>query len=314
MLSSKRSFSLLFICLLICVIAATVKLPSVYGWGLHGHWLSGRAAGMKIPAEMPKFFRKSVDQFAYLNPDPDRWRDRQEADIDKAFGIGASFDHYIDLEFVPLGALKLPTRYDFIAELVKANRKPSEAGFAPFRSLEMFQSLRVQFKLWRAEKDGTRRRYIEERIINDAGILGHYITDLANPHHTTMHHNGWVGDNPKGYTTYSRERGFHARFEEEFVQARVKLDDVLPLISATPRVFTSPRDEIIAHTERSHAKLEELYILDKREQFSATNNSADHKKFAVERLAAGAEMLRDLWWTAWITSAPTAPAAAAKTN
>jgi hypothetical protein len=29
----------------------------------------------------------------------------------------------------------------------------------------------------------------------------------------------------------------------------------------------------------------------------------EHKAFAAARLAAGAEMLRDLWYTAWVTSA-----------
>ena len=30
---------------------------------------------------------------------------------------------------------------------------------------------------------------------------------------------------------------------------------------------------------------------------------AGFKAFATDRLAAGARMLRDIWWTAWVTSA-----------
>jgi hypothetical protein len=290
--------------LLIIVIGLVIVSPlGVRGWGEHGHLLSGRAAALKLPAEMPRFFRKSVEQLSYLNPEPDRWRDRQEADLDKAIDASAP-DHYIDMEFVPAGALKAANRYDFIAELVKAGRKPAEAGFVPYRMLEVFQRLRIEFKLWRAEKDRTKKRFIEERIINDAGVLGHYVADAANPHHTTMHHNGWVGDNPKGYTTYSRERGFHFRFEGEFVRARIQLNDVLPLVGSGARSIERPREEIIAYIERSHSKVEELYQLDKRLAFGESNTSVEHKKFAAERLAAGAEMLRDLWWTAWATSAP----------
>jgi hypothetical protein len=55
----------------------------VSGWGPKGHEMSGRAAALKLPEEMPRFFRKSVDQLAYLSPEPDRWRDRVEADLDK---------------------------------------------------------------------------------------------------------------------------------------------------------------------------------------------------------------------------------------
>jgi hypothetical protein len=42
--------------------------------------------------------------------------------------------------------------------------------------------------------------------------------------------------------------------------------------------------------------------LEKKEAFGEPTKSAEHKKFAQERLAAGAQMLRDLWWTAWVTS------------
>ncbi|HEU0183874.1 MAG TPA: nuclease, partial [Blastocatellia bacterium] len=59
----------------------------------------------------------------------------------------------------------------------------------------------------------------------------------------------------------------------------------------------------------SNALVEQLYILDKQEKFGAETKSPEHKKFVSERLAAGAQMLRDLWWTAWVTSAPSpAPA------
>ena len=33
------------------------------------------------------------------------------------------------------------------------------------------------------------------------GVMGHYVGDGSQPLHTTMYFNGWVGDNPNGYTT-----------------------------------------------------------------------------------------------------------------
>ncbi len=288
-------------CLVLLVCLWMIQPSGARGWGFHGHALSGRIAAMKLPVDMPGFFRRSVDQLSYLNPEPDRWKERAEADIDKAT-TAASIDHYIDLEYVPAGAFNAPTRYDFGLEMIKAGRKATDAGFAPYRMLELFQRVRIEFRLWRVEQNRTRRGWIEQRIINDAGLLGHYLSDGANPHHTSIHHNGWVGANPNGYTVFSRERGFHFRFEDEFVGSRIQINDVLPLVSGNARVLDKTRDEIIAYLRRSHARLEELYILDKREAFSATTTSIDHKKFAAARLAAGAEMLRDLWWTAWVTS------------
>ncbi len=300
--------------LLLCsLVVAALIAPAlnVKGWGPQGHEMSGRAAAMKLPEQMPGFFRKAVAQLSYLNPEPDRWRDRAEADLDKALDSASAPDHFIDLELVPPAAFDAANRYEFTAELIKAGRRPTNVGFVPFRILELFQSLRIQFRLWRAERDSNKRRWIEQRIINDAGILGHYVSDAANPLHTTIHYNGWSGDNPKGYTVFTREKdqGIHYRFEELYVQTRIQLKDIPPLIGKE-RVIEKPREEIWNYLRSSNALVEQLYILDKQEKFSAETRSPEHKKFVSERLAAGAQMLRDLWWTAWVTSAP-APAHAA---
>ena len=45
-----------------------------------------------------------------------------------------------------------------------------------------------------------------------------------------------------------------------------------------------------------------LYELDKQEPFGQNTASAAHKAFAVQRLNTGVEMLRALWWTAWLKS------------
>ena len=293
----------LLICFAIALALALIQPAGVQGWGLEGHLMAGRAAAMKLPAEMPKFFRKAVDQLSYLNPEPDRWRDRGESNLDRAMDSAAAPDHFLDLELVPESATRALNRYDFTAEMIKAGQPPTKAGFVTYRILELFQRVRAEFRLWRAETDGKRRNWIEQRIINDAGILGHYVSDVSNPHHTTIHFNGWSGDNPKGYTVFTREpnQGIHYRFEEEYVKTHIQLNDVLPLVGES-RVIEKPRDEIWSYLRSSNRLVEQLYMLDKQEKFNAQTQSPAHKKFVSERLAAGAGMLRDLWWTAWTTS------------
>lgn len=287
--------SVLFLLVLTLVLAVP---QNVRAWGYHGHEISGLAAALKMPAETPVFMLESSRQLSYLTPEPDRWRDRTESDLDPAMKA-FSPDHYIDMEFVPEGALLTAAdRYAFIEALQKAGRKPAEAGFVPYRIMELFQTLRMEFRLWRVTKDRITRAMIEERIINDAGILGHYVTDGANPHHTSMHHNGWVGDNPKGYST---DKTMHYRFEGQYVETHLQLNDLLPLIG-TVRVFAKPREEVIAFLQASRAQLETLYELEKKESFNDVTKSEEHKQFVSKRLAAGAQMLRDLWWTAWVTS------------
>ena len=300
---SLRNLSLLMVLALFFLsFGPSFELTGVRSWGLHGHTIAGKAAALKVPAEMPEFFRKATDQLSYLNPEPDRWRDRVESQIERAMDSAAAPDHFVDLELVPEAARGAVNRYDFAAELIKAGQKPATVGLSTYRMLELFQRLRVEFRLWRVETNPRKRQWIEQRIINDAGILGHYVTDAANPHHTTIHYNGWSGANPKGYTTYSRERGFHFRFEEEFVGAKIGINDLLPLVGQNSRVIQNPRVEIWSFLQQSNGLVEQLYILDKQEPFSATTASPDHKKFATERLAAGSTLLRDLWWTAWSTS------------
>jgi len=309
-MKNKRTIRIarLLLCSLVSAAALMGTSFDTHGWGAHGHELSGRAAAMKLPEQMPNFFRKAVDQLSYLNPEPDRWRSREESNLDKAMDSAYAPDHFLDLELVPPAAFNAVSRYEFTAELIKAGQKPTTAGFAPFRILELFQSLRIQFRLWRAEQDSNKRGWIEQRIINDAGVLGHYVSDVANPHHTTVHFNGWSGDNPKGFTVFTNEpnQGFHYRFEDLYVQTHIQLNDVAPLIG-NERVIDKPREEIWNCIRSSNALVEQLYTLDKQERFNAETKSPEHKKFVSERLAAGARMLRDLWWTAWITSAP-APA------
>ncbi len=278
----------------------------VQGWGPDGHDISGRAAAMKLPREMPGFFRTSVEQLGFLNNEPDRWRDRAESTIDKAMDQAFAPDHFLDLEEVPPVVLGAVNRYDYAEELFKLRKKPWQTGFAPYRILELFQRMRVDFRLWRTETNEKKRKWIEQRIVNDGGIMGHYVADLANPLHTTIHYNGWTGNNPNGYTSVTREpnQGFHYRFEEEFVKSKIQLNDVTSKVSEKGRVIEKPREEILKYLRDSNALVEQAYILDKQERFNAATASAEHKKFVAERLAFGAEMLRDLWWTAYVTSDP----------
>ena len=289
------------------VVLHASTLPVHRIWGEAGHRITAQAASAALPADMPRFFRDAAPQLAYLNPEPDRWKERAEGSRDQALDGGSSPDHFLDLEMIPPAerarALAARDRYAFTAQLRAGGVDPSKAGALPFAMLELTQRLRVAFRQWRVAPNDTQRAWIEARIVNDAGILGHYVADASNPAHTTIHYNGWVGENPEGYATDNR---FHGRFESAFVQARVQLADVQPAVVASPNQFETLRPAIVEYFMRTHGEVERLYRLDKASPFNGSNTTPANKAFAVERLAAGATMLRDLWWTAWITSAPVA--------
>lgn len=285
-------------------ILAVFAVPAaLLAWGEAGHRITGFAAAATLPADMPAFFRTAGNELSYLNPEPDRWRDRDERAEDPALDGATAPDHFIDMEMAPATvlahALRAPDRYAYLDTLAAAHIDGSAMGLLPFRMLELSQMVREDFRLWRAAHDSTTRAYIERRIIDDAGIVGHYVADGSNPAHTTIQFNGWKGPNPNGYAT---DRRFHYRFESAYVKSHIASGDVIARVDTTARVLTDLRSAIIDYLEQSNAQVERMYQLDKAHPFNERTTSAADKEFVVARLAAGAQMLRDIWYTAWVTS------------
>ena len=283
------------------VVAAAFVLVA---WGDAGHRMTGEAAALSMPGSTPAFFHRASKQLGYLNPEPDRWKDRAERDADRALDGAFNADHFIDIEMAPpavlAAALAAPNRYAYADTLRKAGVDATVFGFLPFATLEYAQKLRVDFRNWRAAPDSV-KPFIETRILDDAGILGHFVADGSNPLHASDQYNGWTRANPNGYAT---DKQTHARFESGYVGAKIKLADVMAQMDTNARVLPDFRTAIIAYLRESNAQMIPFYELDKRTRFDTNTTAVENKTFTVGRLAFGAKMLRDIWWTAWVTSAP----------
>lgn len=268
-------------------------------WGPTGHAMVGRAAAERLPDDMPAFFRNAGPRLAWLNAEPDRWRGEASRELDEAF----KYDHYIDLENVPAGALEASDRFAFLAALYRAGLEDPErdAGFLPFRIVELYQRLENGFARWRSSPPGEERAWIEARILNDAGILGHYVADAAQPHHTTIHFNGWSPDapNPAGYTT---DREFHWRFESLYVDANIAYSDVLARVPVRAPAIRDVRAAVMRYIMDSHAQVVPLYAIEQSVGFDPDRTGPEAEAFTLDRLAAGADMLRALWHAAWVAS------------
>src|SRR5205814_472089 len=130
---------------------------------------------------------------------------------------------------------------------------PRLVGMLPYRAAELFQQVRVSFRRWRTASDPKTKSFLEARIIDDAGILAHYIGDATMPFHMSINRNGWEQpENPKGYT---REKTLHSRFESVFVAARVRDENVQPAIRQTPVVVKDGLPYIYALMKRSYGKM-----------------------------------------------------------
>jgi len=252
---------------------------------------------------MPHFFLQAYPELVWLAYDPDRWKSGNFESLDAVNDP----DHFLDYEYVE--GLELPaSRYGFLdlmytsGRLRKLGIHNAEAGFVPWRIAEVAQTLQVEFRNWRSSQPGSvERAAIERDIIHLAGILGHYVGDSANPHHATMNYNGWVTPNPNNY---ANDCGTHSRFESNFVSHAVDVSQVIPKVATKPTLHTDYFQSGLQSIRSSNALVETLYRIDRDGGFNPLGPpKAEGLEFATDRLAAGATLLRDLWWSAWQNSA-----------
>ena len=285
-------------------------------WGNEGHVAINRVAAEKIPASMPRFLRRAVGEIAYLGPEPDRWRSPTEFALKNA----QEPDHFIDLERVawldPLPA----GRYEFYRKLYDkraaalahpneaANEHPDDylperVGLQPYITMEVYGRLKAAFREYRQRLASHQpTQAVQQAIIFYAGWLGHYVADGSQPLHTTIHYNGWVGPNPNGYTT---QHGIHAQFETAYVAANITAKDFAGLVNPPARL-ADPFAGYIAYLKESNGLVERVYALEKAGGYTGKGSPAAFD-FTTHRLAAGSQMLLNLWYTAWLESAQPIP-------
>ncbi len=297
------------------LIAALLPV-SLGGWGYEGHlWVNEVAVG-KIPRDMPSFFRKEKKLITHLGYEPDRWRDSRDVSL-RSFQAP---DHYIDFELITDIAELPRERYDFYrliyekraAALARSGAKagdksddhlPEGVGLQPYITMEVYERLRAAFREYRALKaENKPTKEIERKAVFYGGWLGHYVADGSQPMHATIHHHGWVGENPGEYTTDGR---IHYQFESVYVAANLKASDFQDLVQAPVRL-ADPFADYVKYLKESNQHIEELYKLEKTGAFAGPGTPAG-KEFTRRCLARGSQMLLNLWYTAWLQSADPAP-------
>jgi hypothetical protein len=286
------------------------QTEAAFAWGNEGHVYINRVAAQKIPADMPRFLRRAVVEIAYLGPEPDRWRNPAEFALKNA----QEADHFIDLERVSWLDPLPRGRYEFYRKLYEKRAAttdhpddylPEHVGLQPYITMEIYGRLKAAFREYRQLKASHQpTAAVEQAIIFYAGWMGHYVADASQPLHTTIQYNGWVGPNPNGYTT---SHDIHAQFETAYVTANITGKDFAGFVHAPERV-EEPFSGYIAYLKESNSLVEKVYGLEKAGGFKV-KGSPEAFDFTTHRLAAGSQMLLNLWYTAWIESAvtPTSP-------
>jgi hypothetical protein len=299
------------------IVIVLLALPqSASAWGGTGHRYIGELAARNFPKEIPGFLRtpQAERQIGLMAQEPDISRNTgqpHDADSDPGHYLKVSDDGTI-LGGPLLNALPA-TRRDFDTALRLVSADQYKAGFLPYNIMDGYQQLVKDFALLRmdvaaatfAEKfkytKAVRKRFVDARVVRqvltlrDLGVWAHYVGDASQPMHASIHLLSWSdGPNPNGFTT---ALGLHGKFESDFVDAHVRESDVATALRP-PRdcgcaIAELTRDYLLT----SWKLLVPTYQFEKDAAYDAATPQA--KAFTVERLAAGAAMLRDMVAMAW---------------
>ncbi len=323
----------------IAIGALLVASSPVMAWDAVGHRAITWLALDGLDATMPAFLRdrERIHSIGWQAAEPDRWRGVQSGFLTHENAM----DHFIDIEDLEEFGLTIdtinPLRYRFVRDMAvarathkdddkpaatgqfKASDRPPYnerldatgqkewAGFLPHAICEHHAKLISSFKTYRTlEKlnDPARAPQLEmakANIMVQMGVLSHFVGDAAQPLHTTKHYNGWVGDNPSGYTT---EKTFHARIDGDVIaEQSITYESLKPSMKYTHAVADglNPWGEVLMHIKRSHALMEKTYELEKGGKFKEDEG----KQFLGRRLMDAGDMLAALYNSAWKASEPT---------
>jgi len=204
------------------------------------------------------------------------------------------------------------TRESYESSLREAGSSAWKAGYLPYSIDEDWQQLSKDFAYWRVATAGARRATNpahrawladdatrrEALILRDLGVLAHYVGDGSQPMHVSIHFNGWgPGPNPEGFT----EEKIHAYFEGEFVRDYLSPAAVRAAMTPYRDCHCSIETRTADYLATTRDTVVPLYRLWKAGGF--VNGDARGRAFVAERLAAGADELRDVVVEAWRASA-----------
>jgi hypothetical protein len=313
----------------------TLGTPCALAWDYEGHRVVNQLALASLPTNFPGFVKRpeSAERIAFLAGEPDRWRNTQDLPLKHCNGP----DHYIDLEQLKDYGLKaemLPVlRYDFIAELAlirnahpekfteaEAGRNEDHTrqlvGLLPWAITESYSKLKSGFSYLKAfEEDGGTPEEIanaQANIVYVMGVMGHYVGDASQPLHTTIHHHGWVGENPHHFSTRSSihswiDGGYFnkvggANLKE--MQGKLRPARLVALNERPAKPEEMFQAAVIFITEQNKL-VEPLYEMDKGGRLSGEGEPGlQGKAFLEGQLVKSGQLLGDIWYSAWQQAPP----------
>ena len=280
----------------ISVLSILLIVSTALAWGPKGHFMVNRLAMDASAAKLPPFMKAAANDVVYNALEPDRWRE----EAGRAMNIAQAPDHFFDSEYWGAVSTIPANRYEFMSKISGKKVDLIRVGYLPYAILEGHARLRNAFRNWRNAKTETDREAARANAIHYAGLLGHYVADAAMPMHLSVHSNGWADGyaNPKGFT---KDRMFHSRYENAYVDAAIKQAAVKAKVGP-PQRLTDVFGAVKEHLSRTFSELEPMYEMEKAGEFKPQAPRGKGTQLIENQLARAATMLGNLWYTAWVES------------
>ena len=302
-------------------------VTALRAWDYEGHRIVNQLALESLPKEFPAFVRTpaAAERIAFLAGEADRWRN--STNLSGRHTLAP--DHYFDIDELPLYGISVkgvtPFRYDFTTQLRSAREKHPEkfpaidpskntdhtrdlVGFLPWTINEYFAKLESAFSYLKTfEQFGGSPEEIanaQQNVIYIMGVMGHFPGDASQPLHTTKHFNGWIGDNPKRYST---NKTIHGWIDGGFIRrAEIRFEELKPKVRAAKSIWQngSPDNDVVDESMQfllaQFELVERLYELDRDGHLSPGRQDATKgREFIAGQLLKGGQFLGDLWYSAW---------------
>lgn len=263
--------------------AALLLADGAAAWLAAGHRQVALDAVAGVAAELPAFFRAGGATVGHAAIDPDVWRNRGTPALTER----EAPEHYLDLELLR-GAALPDGRDDYLRLLGRLRVSPHKAGALPYAIVEGGERLALCFaehRKWPADEA------IRAKCLLQAGWLAHYLADLTQPLHTTIHHDGRVrgkGESPRS--------GIHRRVDA-LLDAGWASPRLAPL--AVDDLWAAVRGELAA----SHRLVDEVYRLEPMLGERGGRADVSVAAFAEERRRAAVRLTAGVYEWAWRRSA-----------
>lgn len=254
-------------------------------WGDETHPALVRLAVQSLPDDAAAYFRPLLERIVRHVVEPDTLLREQDGDRE---GIR----HFFNLEAYGRPPFPALPRSQREAERRLGGEPVRRAGLLPWVIVRYERQLREAIR----EADPA-------RVAREAGYLAHYVADAYQPLHLTVDFDG------RG----QQGRGFHRRFEDGLVDARI--DGFVTAARGQLRPAGVASDRLTAVFEgmrRSHAHVEPLLRADAEARAGAAVESEAYYRALAERVedvveeqvARAAWMTGSFWLTAWRQAAP----------